>query len=169
MLGELVVKEIKQIEGERACGCPTCGVSAAIRAVNMFVVKTTCECPVCTECRSTLVAQAQSLQAFAVDHKALDEEIETIRQSPIINPNSGIEQKYSTSIQGIGVIRALTMALMGNAKRYASICESAHAAYEIVAGKVCDETSEAILQKLTSAAHETLAILTPINDPRNVN
>lgn len=171
MLGELVKEEILHIEHEKKCECARCAVSASIRSVNIFGAKSSvCSCPVCSECRSALAAQAIHLQEMVEKHNELDDEIEAMKKSPIILPNAN--DMFRQHIVGNEVLRTLAWALGISVKLYAEICHAAHYAYECVeSGTIAtvNKEIENAAQRLFKKVTEFQTDQPPSRNPHDVN
>lgn len=171
MLGEMVAREVVQIEKEKTCECVSCGVNGAVRGANIFIAKTRdCGCPVCQTCCEKISRQARRTVDLLRQHHALEDEIERERcTSEIIitpfNVDPAHQEKLGTAIQSFGALKALSMALNANVKNYREICAAAHEAY----GTVVNTTSTAFKDVLTKGLANAAVILVGPHGKQNPN
>lgn len=158
MLGEMIAREVMQIEHEKTCECVYCGVNGAVRHANIFIAKTRgCGCPVCQTCCEKISRQARRTVDLLHQHHALEEEIESERcTSEIIitpfNIDPAHQEKLGTAIQSFGALKALSMALNANVKNYREICAAAHEAYGTVVNTASTAFKDVLTKGLANAA-----------------
>lgn len=153
MLGELIAREIRQIEHEKVCKCPGCEVTQANRKIDMFVASHDCECPVCQIAKAQLQDLGEKLARL---HNTLVDEHD--RLDPVIaqetrSPEQETEIRNLAGLEG-GVLYAAKI-IRNVAQTYNLMIEAAHEAYDLVAQGTSASNYIEVLRRLRDHIQNT--------------
>jgi hypothetical protein len=130
MLGELVAREIKQIEHEKACKCANCEVNGTIRMSATFLASHECDCPVCQVAKTQISSMIKKLVKLGEDLGR-----EHIRIGPLVaqGRHSTEDEQEIRNVAGLeGGIMYASRVLRNMILNYGTMIEAAHEAYEVV-------------------------------------
>jgi hypothetical protein len=131
MLGELVAREVRQIEHEKSHKCPGCEVNQASRAIRVFVASNECECPVCTIVKAQICQMGTKLDKIYGALRLEHERIAPLVNSAVFMAENEQDIRNAAGLEG-GVTYAARV-IRNLIQDYYEITDAAHATYELIA------------------------------------